>query len=146
MDISIFESRALKAGVFMVALALAVISHAVSACSEETTSPPSPWEITDLRPGKRCQIWLKTPAQAGSRSAPDAAGTIQEVTKDEIVVSQFREGRNERRTPVLGSLPLIGKYSTKVEIGREEITSRIPRDKIARIKILEPDQVDTLRR
>ncbi len=148
MEISTHSVRSLKANLFIVALVLTVIGHAVSAYSQQTTPSPVAEEIdiAQLCPGKWCQVWMKTPSQPGPRSNPDDGGTIKEVTKDEIVVSRISEGRSEYKTPILGNLPYVGKFFTKVSIGRMETTSRIPVEKIARIKILEPDQPNTLRR
>jgi hypothetical protein len=148
MEISTFGLRSLKANLLIVVLMLAAIGHAISAYSQLMTSPPVADEIdiSQLRPGKWCQVWLKMPSQSSTRSKPDDGGTIKEVTKDEIVVSRISEGKNEYRTPILGCLPIVGKYFTSVGIGREEIISRIPIEKIARIKILEPDQTNRPRR
>lgn len=149
MEISTCASRFSKASLFVVVLTLVVIDHAISAFPQQSTAPPqmaAEIDTTQLRLGEWCQVWMKTPSQSGPRSNPDDGGTIEEVTKDEIVVSRLSEGRNEYRTPILGYIPYLGKFFTKTTIARNKTTSRIPVERIARIKILEPQQTDTLRR
>lgn len=127
---------------------LVVMPHVAVPEEEQGQSAMSPasGEIAKLRPGQWCQIWKKTPSQPGPHSDPDEGGMVTEVTKDEIVVSRLCEGRSEHRTPILGYLPYIGESFTHVEIGRAEITSRIPIEKVARIKTLDSDQRDAPRR
>ena len=62
------------------------------------------------------------------------AGTIQEITKDEIVLVTTCEFRSEKRVPFLAALPYIGKYFYSTSIGRDVVTRRIPLAKIAAIE------------
>jgi len=75
---------------------------------------------------------MELPPQSGDSSSLEYAGTIKQLTKDEIVlVTGIREGRNEYYTPVLGQIPYIKKYFKHVAIGREEVMVRIPIASIA---------------
>jgi hypothetical protein len=135
----------LPTNLFVAVLAVAAIGHPVPTFAQQMPAScvPAETDLTKLCPGKWCQVWLKAPSDTDPRRDPDDSGTIKEITKDEIVVSRIREGRNERKTPILGYLPYVGKFFTKVEVGRDEITSRIAVAKIARIRIVDPDQADS---
>ena len=134
------DARSIYPRVFTVTLLLVIALRTASAFSQQTIVSPAPAEIdlTSVRPGVWCQMWLKTSSPRDPDSKPDEEGTVKEVTKDEIVVGRIIEGRNEYRTPVLGYLPYVGKLFTRVYIGRGETISRVPIEKIATIKILPP--------
>jgi hypothetical protein len=141
MEVSILDGCILKARLPMLALTI-VISHAITAFAQQTTTPPTPAAIDSaaLHPGMGCNVSLKIPLQPDNEPACNSsnhfAGTIEKVTKDEIVVRHISEGVNEIRTPILGSLPYIGRFFTRVEYGRSDFTVRIPVDKITKLEVL----------
>ena len=142
MNISTCSERSLKTNLRIAALTLFVIGQTISAYSQQTATSSVAAQINVARshPGWWCQVWMKTPAQSVRRfypDDPDDGGFIKEVTKDEIVVARINEGRDEYRTPILGSLPFVGKFFTKVDVVRWETIHRIPIGQIAEIKLFE---------
>jgi len=148
MESTVCRLRALKIKLPILALTLAVLGHASVGYSQQTAPPPAASEIdlTNVRPGVWCDVWRKPVPETGLRPAPDDGGTVKQITKTEIVVGRISEGRNEYRTPILGDLPFVNRFFTKTQIGRTETVSRIPIERIAKIKILEPGQPATRRR
>lgn len=118
-------------------IALNCLVHASPAFSQLAGESPAPARIStaSLYPGVGCRITLESTSSSDVRAPITYAGTVKEITPEEVVLVSISEGRIEQAIPILGRLPIIGRFFTKTSIGREETTHRIPIAKIAVIEV-----------
>jgi hypothetical protein len=125
-----------KTKLIILAPTLALVIHAAPLFAQQAgqTTAPATINTADLRPGMRCRVTLETPPQPEASSLLGYEGTIQEITKNEIVLVTTSDFRIEKRVPFLAALPFIGKYFYTTSIGRDVVTRRIPLTKVAAIE------------
>jgi hypothetical protein len=116
-------------------LLLAVIGCA----SQQPTITAAKLDASRLQPGMYCKIAVTVLSPETGNSHRGYAGTIAEVTPDEIVLKNaILDDMRDHKTSAVNDVPLVNQFFKKEEEQHELGTLRIPRAKITAIRICDP--------
>jgi hypothetical protein len=115
----------------LLAFPLFVALVACQASAEDQGEPsPTPAAISpqriiaaNLRPGEKCQVWLKSSPPSVHRSGDLYIGLVSKATNEEVELTNATKERwSEHIVPILGHTPIIGPFFRYVSIaGHEDV-------------------------
>jgi hypothetical protein len=97
-------------------------------------------DASRLQPGMYCKIAVTLLTPESGNSHRGYAGTIAEVTPDEIVLKNaILDDMRDHKASAMNDVPLVNQFFKSKGEEREELgTLRIPRAKITAIRICDP--------